>query len=83
MMNSHISFADLRPLLEGLGFTVSRKPTHWLFEHPEPDTFLVYRHYRPGDRVLPHDMAATRKLLDERGLMAADEFDRLSAKAPA
>lgn len=83
MRNNQITFADLEHYLEGLGFTVSRKPTHWLFEHPFPDTLLIFRLYRPGDTVLPHDLAGTRKLLDERGLMEADEFDRFLSKTPA
>jgi len=38
---------------------------------------------RARDSVTPANLAAFRKLLDERGLLAADEFDNRLYKTPA
>jgi len=84
MMSDGVPFAEWRAMLESLGFQALRQPTHWLFEHPEPDTLMICRLYQPRDFVREHDLAASRTLLDERGLMAADAFDRfLSSKTSA
>ena len=41
------------------------------------------RSNRTGDSVIPANLDAVRKLLDERGLLPADEFDNRLYKAPA
>jgi hypothetical protein len=82
-MEQKISFGELRDFLEGLGFTESVKPTHLVFEHAASQTMLIFRRYRRGEAVTPANLTATRKLLDEKGLIPAAEFDSRLRKAPA
>jgi hypothetical protein len=78
-----VSFADLRAFFEGLGFSETAQPTHYVFEHPASGSLLMFRRYRARDFVTPANLAAVRKLLDERGLVPAGEFDNRLHKAPA
>jgi hypothetical protein len=41
------------------------------------------RSYRARDSVTPANLAAVPKLLDERGLLPADEFENRLHKTPA
>ncbi len=82
-MERKISFAELRQFLERLGFTETVHPTHVVFEHLASDSLLVFRRYRARDAVSPANLVTVRKLLDERGLVEADEFDNRWRKAPA
>jgi hypothetical protein len=82
-MEKKTSFADLRHFLEGLGFSETAQPTHLVFEHPASGSLLMFRRYRARESVTPANLAAVRKLLDERGLLPADEFDGRLHKAPA
>jgi hypothetical protein len=82
-MEKKVSFADLRAFLEELGFSESAQPTHLVFEHPASGSLLIFRRYRARESVTPANLAAVRKLLDERGLLPADEFDSRLHKAPA
>ena len=82
-MEKKISFADLRHFLGGLGFSETAQPTHLVFEHPASGSLLIFRRYRARESVTPANLAAVRKLLDERGLLPADEFDSRLHKAPA
>jgi len=43
----------------------------------------MFRRYRARDSVTLANLAAVRKLLDERGLLPADEFDNRLHKALA
>jgi hypothetical protein len=60
-----------------------RWPTQFVFEHPGSGSLLMFRRYRARDSVTPVNLAAVRKLLDERGLIPPDEFDNRLHKAPA
>jgi hypothetical protein len=82
-MEQKISFGDLRDFLESLGFIESVKPTHLVFEHAATETMLIFRRYRRREAVTPANLTAARKLLDEKGLIPADEFDNWLRKAPA
>jgi len=53
-----------------------------VFEHPGSGSLLMFRRYRAPDSVTPANLAAVRKLLDERGLLPADEFDNRLHNAP-
>ncbi len=70
------SFAPLYELLESLGFVKRRgKRSQIEFEHAESGTSFLF----PVDSTafLPHYVVAVRKILDERGLLSRDEFDRI------
>ena len=82
-MGIRIQFADLCELLDELGFSPTMQPIHIVFEHPASDTLLVLRRYRADELVTPANLTAVRKLLDERGLLPADEFDSRLHKEPA
>jgi hypothetical protein len=55
----------------------------FVFEHRASGSLLIFRRYRARDSVTPANLAAVRKLLDERSLLPADEFDNRLHKAPA
>jgi hypothetical protein len=83
MRNDTIPFDCLRKLLLDLGFVATAVPgPYLLFEHSASGTLLPYRAYQPGDHVSWADLVMTRRLLDERGIMAEAEFEAQSHKAP-
>lgn len=82
-MERKISFGELRDFLESLGFTESVQTTHLVFEHAASETMLIFRRYRRREAVTAANLTAARKLLDEKGLIPADEFDSRLRKAPA
>ena len=59
-------------------------PKGRVFEHPE-EGLLLFPFYRDDEPVAPIDLMSTRRFLDLRGTMEADEFDEtlLRANAPA
>jgi hypothetical protein len=69
------SFTPLYDLLESLGFVRRRARSEIEFEHAESGTSFLF----PVDSTafLPHYVVAVRKILDERGLLSRDEFDRI------
>jgi hypothetical protein len=79
-----IPFAEFRTFLGHLGFVEKSAPKGRVLEHPE-EGLLLFRFYRDDELVLPRDLLRTRKLLDLRGLLAADDFDAqlLRADTPA
>jgi hypothetical protein len=82
-MNKKVRFRQLRQFLLDLGFSESRLPTSALvFAHEPSDTLLFYHPYEPDGPVNPGDLATTRRFLDERGLLATDEFEQALHKAP-
>lgn len=89
MPRPRMTFSALRRLLSDLGFReASVKEPFIGFEHQEdPEIWFVFPSYRGNALVAPHHLAQVRVLLDGRGLMEADEFDRLvgvtSARHPA
>jgi hypothetical protein len=82
MKNEQIRFDCVRKLLLDLGFVETVVPgPYLLFEHSPSGTLLPYRAYQPGDSVSWADLAMSRRLLDERGLMDEEEFEALLHKA--
>ena len=81
-MNKKVTFTQLKRLLEKMGFCYSAHRTHLAFEHPPTSTVFLFRTYRAADMVSPGNLAAVRRMLDERGLMAADRFEKLWKKPP-
>ena len=85
MKNDGISFAKLRGFLEGLGFvTAIRAKSYLVMEHPRTGCQLIYPTYQDSDEVAPVHLGATRRFLDEFGLVPDEEFlDRLRERTLA
>ncbi len=80
---STVTFAALRQLLVGLGFTVSKRGKFWRFEHPSSETWFMYRPYRAREKVTVGDLHMTRKQLDWRDVLSEQAFDDRLKKATA
>lgn len=84
MATSDLTFAALRHLLLDLDFVEKTVPgSHEVFEHAPSGTVLIFRLYRPQDKVSLPDLVSARVHLDERGLLTADAFDNLLRKVSA
>jgi hypothetical protein len=84
MNPTHVRFAELRQFLLDLGFNEQEMENgHFRFRHARSDTIFHFRPYKPDDFVIEVHYRMVRRILDERGLMNADEFDRLLSKTPA
>jgi hypothetical protein len=83
MKTSSVMFAELRRVLQELGFTETRVDEFWRFEHPDSDTVFLFRPYALDEHISLPDLASTRIHLDWRGLLSANAFDDLLAKTPA
>ena len=82
--HDHITFCHVRKILLDLGFEETIVPgPYYRFEHSASGTLLLYRDYRPNDLITWADHVKTRKFLDERGILEADEFEALLSKTPA
>jgi hypothetical protein len=53
------------------------------FRHDESDTLIVLPAYRSNSRVYAHHLVSVRIMLDAKGLMDAEDFDRLVATSPS
>ncbi len=81
--NDQIFFSHLRRILLDLGFVETTLPGPYLrFEHSASGTLLLYRDYGVNERITWADHVKTRKFLDERGILEADEFETRLHKAP-
>jgi predicted RNA binding protein YcfA (HicA-like mRNA interferase family) len=84
MSKPRITFAQLRQLLLGMGFTETVTPkSHVFFAHQPSGAEVALPIYRSNRVVLPHHLVTARIMLDAKGLMDADEFDDLVASAAA
>lgn len=84
MRNSELSFAVLRRILLDLGFVENLVPgSHVGFEHSSSGAVMMFRPYRPDERVSLADRLSVRRQLDERGLLSADSFDARLRKVSA
>jgi hypothetical protein len=84
MSEPRFKFSSLRHLLLDLGFKeVSVTKPYLGFEHGESDLLIVLPSYRSNSSVAPHHLVYVRMMLDGKGLMDAEEFDRLVAKVPS
>jgi hypothetical protein len=78
------SFTDLRRLLTGLGLTEVVVPkSHVGFLHAESGTEIFLPIYRPNQRVAPRHLLPVRAMLDAKGLLDGEEFDRMVADVVA
>ena len=73
-----ITFGDLRRILEDLGFReVPSEESHVWFRHEEADLPLGFPRYRDEAVVAPHHLLYARTMIDARGILGEDEFDRM------
>jgi hypothetical protein len=81
--NDNIPFSHLRKVLLNLGFVETLIPgPYFRFKHAPSETLLFYRDYQPDDLITWADHVKTRKFLDERGVLEADEFEALLHNMP-
>jgi hypothetical protein len=84
MKTETISFASLDEFLTDLGFVKTVVPdSHVAFEQARTGAVLLFRLYRPNEKVESVKLAAVRHLLVERGFIEPDRFDNLLLKTPA
>jgi hypothetical protein len=83
MSKPRFKFSDLRQMLLDLGFREAavRKPNIG-FQHDESDLLIALPPYRRNSVVAPHHLVYVRMMLEGKGLMAAEDFDRLVADLP-
>lgn len=82
-MRNSVKFGELRQLLIDLGFLESVGQEEIAIRNPAADVLFVFRRYRPGDRVADYNLLEVQRMLDARGLMAAEVFANHFAKTPA
>ena len=75
-----IPFADFKAVIERLGFVEKRVPKGRVFKHPE-EGLLLYRGYHDDEPVDLGDFVYTRRFLDMRGVLDAEEFDTALMRA--
>ncbi|MGL4551624.1 MAG: hypothetical protein ACRC33_10585 [Gemmataceae bacterium] len=72
------TFAGFRRTLLDLGFLDRTPPAGTVrLEHPETDTVVLLRPLRPEDPVEPVVVLGYRRVLDAKGVVAADDFDEM------
>ena len=84
MSKPAISFADLRRLLLDLAFAEVVVPkSHVAFLHADSATEIFLPIHRSNQRVAPRHLAVVRTMLDAKGLLDGEDFDRLVADVAA
>jgi hypothetical protein len=73
-----ITFAELRDLLEKLGYRHERVEKGEVFRLSD-DRELYYRRYSRSEAVNDQDLASTRRFLDAWGQVEANDFDAFVA----
>lgn len=78
-MNDTVTFAIFDKFLHELGFTQGTIPgSHVYYEHHESGTVIMARLHRPEDPVPWHTLASARQTLVERGVVAIEDFEKMS-----
>ncbi len=80
---STVTFERLQQVLLDLGFTQSKRGIFWVFVHAPSKATLIYRPYRPRERLTLKDLHVTRQDLEWRELMTPEAFDDILQKASA
>ncbi len=84
MRNNNLTFAALRRILLDLDFEEIVVPgSHIGFKHAPSGAVMMFRPYKPNERVGLADLLSVRRELDERGLLSADSFDARLRKVSA
>lgn len=76
------TFATLRDLLVGLGFSLRTVGDALVFEHPTASARLFLDPFAEEDRVDPATLAVVRRNLDERGILPRARFDEMLDRRP-
>ena len=77
MIAETIVFRDLEQLLLGMGFHSFLTPQGYrAITHDSSDTIFLMPNYAAEEPLAWQHLATVRRMLDERGLMTGDEFDR-------
>jgi hypothetical protein len=75
-----IPFSEMRHLLRELGYREKTVANAHVFHRAKKD-LVIFRRYDAAEAVDWGDIVSTRKFLDMRGLLDAEEFDaRLETK---
>ncbi len=83
MAKRSFKFSSLRQVLSELGFKQVPVTKPFIgFQHDESETLIVLPSYRSNTAVAPHHLVQVRIMLDAKGLMDAEDFDRLVADVP-
>jgi hypothetical protein len=81
-MKPAVTFAELRQLLLELDFQETVVPrSHIGFHHDRTGAEVYLPVYRPGQVVAPRHLLMVRVMVDAKGLMEADKFDRFVASS--
>jgi predicted RNA binding protein YcfA (HicA-like mRNA interferase family) len=84
MRETAVSFATFEKFLHNLGFTQGTVPgSHVWYEHEPSGTVIMARLHKPEDRVPWHTFVSAQQLLVERGLVSAEEFEKMERGAAA
>ena len=71
-----IPFSEIRRLLLSLGYAERTLKNAHLFHRNEKDR-VMFRRYQAREQLDWGDLVSTRKFLDMRGILAAEEFDAM------
>jgi hypothetical protein len=83
-MAERITYAQLSEILFDLGFVQHTVPdSHCDFRHAGTNTIILLAPHLPEDSVTPLDVKYVRRVLDEKGLLEAKDFDRRIAESLA
>ena len=83
-MRNAVTYKALTSFLQEHGFELHRvEGSHHLFVHTASDTSILLPADSSAKPAMPSQVVAVRRVLDERGLVAADAFDREIASARA
>ncbi len=75
-MTTRIKFGELRQLLLETGFREVSQPEQVVFRHEASDTLFVFRPYRANDPVASYNLIEVKTMLDSRGLLSAEAFEK-------
>jgi hypothetical protein len=83
-MNRQITFARFEQIITKLGFAKKMGPQKGVaYFHSPTDTILLVRSHKPSDLVPWHVLASSRVQLDGRGIVSAEEYERMLETAAA
>ena len=75
-----VSFAEFQRLLTDLGFKEKPTAAALVFHRPK-EGLLAFRVYKADETVDQGDLLSTRRFLDFRGLLQANDFDAFLGQA--
>jgi predicted RNA binding protein YcfA (HicA-like mRNA interferase family) len=83
-MTEHVTYGDLSQIVRDVGFTDETAPgSHTVYRHARSDTLILLAPHAAGEVARPIDVKYIRRVLDEKGLLDGEEFDRRIAAAYA